>query len=78
MQISITFEISDDKASQIIQDAGLAVGLHGMTDAEIVERLKEKVKGDMRALVLRGTAIRQQQEQQAAAEAELQAAVSVS
>lgn len=78
MQITLTLEIDDSKASQIIQDAGLGLGVQGMTDGEIVSKLKEKIRADLRALVISGESIRKQNEAKAAAEALISSAVTVS
>jgi hypothetical protein len=77
MTITLTLTLADEAASQIVQDAALAVGVRGSTDEECIEHLKTKIRTDLRELVIRGTEMRKRAEAEAAAQAAITANVSV-
>jgi hypothetical protein len=77
MIITLTLTLDDAVSSQIVQDAALAIGVTGSTDAECVDHLKAKIRADLRALVIRGTEMRKRAEAEAAAQAAITASVAV-
>lgn len=77
MIITLTLTLDDQVASQIVQDAALAIGVQGSTDAEAVEHLKARIRADLRALVIAGAEKRKRAEAEAAAQAAISASVAV-